>query len=122
MRARLAVATGTGYGEWVRLIRSAPSSTRCTARTYKNPRLREIDFEALERASSLRLNSNPELPATSLSFVSRVTADFLKVAGNAGDPLLLDPCPFVDDGVCDAAPYDTLCADATDERDCNALH
>jgi hypothetical protein len=104
------------------LIRSAPSSTRCTARTYKNPRLREIDFEALERASSLRLNSNPELPATSLSFVSRVTADFLKVAGNAGDPLLLDPCPFVDDGVCDAAPYDTLCADATDERDCNALH
>jgi hypothetical protein len=33
-------------------------------------------------------------------------------------PTLLAPCPFIDDGVCDEPPHDTLCAVGTDTSDC----
>lgn len=70
---------------------------------------------------TLAIHANPALSAASLPFLAAVQAQSIEIAGDAGDPTLLSPCPFIDDSVCDTAPYDTLCAEASHQRDCNAL-
>jgi hypothetical protein len=39
-----------------------------------------------------------------------------KLAGNQGDPLFLDPCPYIRDTYCDE--LDSICAPGTDRYDC----
>jgi hypothetical protein len=86
----------------------------------RNASLARIELPALSDVrQSLVVTSNPALDAASLAALTALATPFAKIAGNAPDATLLDPCPWPVDGECDAAPAGTLCAAETDELDCS---
>ncbi|MEO8181165.1 MAG: hypothetical protein ABI895_20195 [Deltaproteobacteria bacterium] len=84
----------------------------------RNPRLSSIDLPLLiEPVQNLVVVSNANLPPDSL-FPIASRARNAKVAGNQGEAIGLDPCPYQRDGYCDAPPIDNLCALGADQVDC----
>ena len=87
-------------------------------RVQRNPSLTSIDLPLLtEPMESMVVVSNGSLPSDSLFSLS-THARNVKLAGNQGQAVGLDPCPYQRDGDCDAAPIDSLCAPHTDRFDC----
>jgi Leucine-rich repeat (LRR) protein len=104
-----------------------------------NPQLAALSLVGLETLPSLELIRNSSLAQLDLggAFVRdlvvvsnaslapsqldalAVSAWQTKIAGNQGQPTGFVPCPFENDGYCDAAPKDTLCAAGTDLSDCS---
>jgi hypothetical protein len=84
----------------------------------RNPSLTSIELPVLiQPVQKLVVVSNTSLPPSSLfSIAGRAVA--AKLAGNQGEPRGLDPCPYLRDDYCDAAPNDNLCARGTDQFDC----
>ncbi|HEU4578489.1 MAG TPA: hypothetical protein VFS67_09555 [Polyangiaceae bacterium] len=88
-------------------------------RIQSNASLGHIEFPQLtEVGSSLVVTSNPVLDANTASQFATVHTPLLKITGNQSPPLLLDPCPWTNDSICDEAPQDMLCAPGTDTADC----
>jgi hypothetical protein len=84
----------------------------------RNPSLASIDLPLLTGpVLNLVVVSNGSLPPESL-FPIASRARNAKLAGNQGEAIGLDPCPYQRDGYCDAAPIDSLCAPHTDRFDC----
>jgi hypothetical protein len=78
-----------------------------------NAALASLALPALSRAATIDIVRNPALaPEQTLG----LDAPSLKIGGNAGSTLPLDPCPWAGDGVCDEGFYG-LCAQGTDHGD-----
>jgi hypothetical protein len=82
----------------------------------RNPSLSAIEFPLLiQQVQDLTVVSNPNLSMPSIfSITGRARKS--KLAGNQGDPLFLDPCPYIRDTYCDE--LDSICAPGTDRYDC----
>lgn len=88
-------------------------------RVQRNESLTRMDLPSLQAVHRrLVVTANPALQAGSLASLAAVAVPDAKVAGNEPDAPLLNPCPWVADEACDAAPTSTLCAAGTDEQDC----
>jgi len=84
----------------------------------RNPSLSSIELPLLlEPVQNLVVVSNANLPPDSLVPIAS-RARNVKVAGNQGEAIGLDPCPYQRDGFCDAPPIDNLCALGADQVDC----
>ncbi|MEY2934224.1 MAG: hypothetical protein RL033_4973 [Pseudomonadota bacterium] len=84
-----------------------------------NAKLRSIALPGLRSVTqSLVVTSNPELDPGAATALAGVRATVAKLVGNDGGPTLRDPCPWLEDTICDAPPYDTLCAEGSDAVDC----
>lgn len=84
----------------------------------RNPALQALEAPLLrEQVAKLVVVSNTSLPPESLTPMAG-HAKRAKLAGNQGESVGLDPCPFVGDGYCDEPPTDGLCAPDTDRLDC----
>ncbi|MEO8183651.1 MAG: hypothetical protein ABI895_33310 [Deltaproteobacteria bacterium] len=84
-----------------------------------NASLRSIALPGLRRVTqSLVITSNPRLDPSTATTLSTVQATLSKIVGNDGAPQLRDPCPWLEDTICDAPPSDTLCAEGSDSVDC----
>lgn len=89
-----------------------------------NVSLRELEAPGLTTVQErVIITYNPQLPndptqawAETLEIESGRRA---KVDGNQGTTPLQDPCPWREDGTCDAPPEGTLCAADTDDTDCH---
>jgi hypothetical protein len=80
-----------------------------------NPSLEELDLSALQTIDqSLYIAHNERLSAANLVPALANAFGVVKIAANRDQPALLDPCPWITDEVCDAAPLDSLCAPGTD--------
>jgi hypothetical protein len=86
-----------------------------------NASLSRVAFPQLRSVSgSLVVTSNPVLDANTATQLAVVQAPLSKIVGNQSAPLLLDPCPWTNDTICDEAPDDVLCAPGTDAADCSS--
>jgi hypothetical protein len=84
-----------------------------------NAKLRSITLPGLRRVTqSLVVTSNPELDPSAVTALAAVQATVAKLVGNDDEPTLRDPCPWLEDNICDAPPHDTLCAEGSDAVDC----
>lgn len=84
----------------------------------RNPSLVSIDLPLLiQQVQDLKVVSNPSLSMSSIFSITGRARKY-KLAGNEGDPLFLDPCPYVRDTFCDEPPVDSICAPGTDRYDC----
>ncbi|MET0410870.1 MAG: hypothetical protein ABW217_06220, partial [Polyangiaceae bacterium] len=84
----------------------------------RNASLNELDFGALTTVTSrLEVRGNAALPAAQVAPLRELQVASGEVYISAADaPSLLDPCPFLADGVCDETSGD--CAVGTDFGDC----
>ena len=62
--------------------------------------------------------SNPVLDVSSIANLADVVSQRTKLALNGPDSSLEDPCPWANDGQCDAGDTEPLCAPGTDGQDC----
>jgi hypothetical protein len=84
----------------------------------RNASLSSIELPLLtEQVQDLTVVSNPSLSVPSIFSITGRARKY-KLAGNQGDPLFLDPCPYVRDNFCDEPPVDSICAPGTDRYDC----
>ncbi len=84
----------------------------------RNPNLASIELPMLiQEVQDLKVVSNPSFSTASIFSITGRARKY-KLAGNEGDPLLLDPCPYVRDTFCDEPPVDGICAPGTDRYDC----
>jgi hypothetical protein len=91
-----------------------------TFQVIRNTNLSAIDLPLLVQAvQDLTVVSNPNLSMPSIFSITGRAKKY-KLAGNQGDPLFLDPCPYIRDTFCDAPPVDSICAAGTDSYDCKA--
>ena len=89
-----------------------------TFQVIRNTNLVAIDLPLLVQAvEDLTVVSNPNLSMPSIFSITGRARKY-KLAGNQGDPLFLDPCPYIRDSFCDAPPVDSICAEGTDRYDC----
>jgi hypothetical protein len=89
-----------------------------TFQVLRNPSLTTIDLPLLvQEVQDLTVVSNPNLSMRSIFSITGRARRY-KLAGNQGDPLFLDPCPYVRDTFCDEPPIDSICAPGTDRYDC----
>jgi hypothetical protein len=95
-------------------------------RIYRNERLEgpESWFPALRQAGNVWLIENPALPASAVDafFLGLNVEGEIRVGDNGGKDTALDPCPWPEDGICDAALTPSshgtaLCAE--DPADCD---
>ena len=113
----------------------------------RNKTLRSLDLRSLAQVSNLVIGLNLELRSEAITLDPNLPADLLRVGGNGpgtgtGSPVLqdddpvyggesyLEPCPFTDDGHCDACfgqvdgVLDYFCLEelcVTDPVDCSRL-
>lgn len=89
-----------------------------TFQLLRNTNLTTIELPLLvQQVSDLMVVSNPNLAMPSIFSITGRARKY-KLAGNQGDPLFLDPCPYIRDTFCDAPPVDSICAPGTDNYDC----
>lgn len=84
----------------------------------RNPSLASIELPLLvQQVEDLKVVSNSSLSMSSIFSITGRAKKY-KLAGNEGDPLFLDPCPYVRDTFCDEPPVDSICAPGSDYYDC----
>ncbi|HEU4579644.1 MAG TPA: hypothetical protein VFS67_15405 [Polyangiaceae bacterium] len=89
-----------------------------TFQVIRNPSLSSIGLPLLtQQVDELTVVSNPSLSLPSIFSITGRARKY-KLAGNQGDPLFLDPCPYARDNFCDEPPVDSICAPGTDRYDC----
>ena len=85
----------------------------------RNPSLERIALPALGNVlGDLVVASNPTLDVSSIANLAGVVSQRTKLALNGPNSALEDPCPWANDGQCDAGDSEPLCAPSTDGVDC----
>jgi hypothetical protein len=80
--------------------------------------LRGLDLPSLAEAQSVTVRGNASFDDAALQSVVQGPAfGRIKITSNLGGPAGHDPCPWVDDVVCDEVTQD--CAPGTDTLDCS---
>lgn len=98
-----------------------PALTRVGTLTISNnAALAALELPALSRAAGIAVVKNPALAPEQTIGLEALDVPSLKIAGNAGSTAPLDPCPWANDGLCDASFYG-VCAMGTDGDDCGPI-
>lgn len=98
---------------------SLPALTRVGTLTISNnAALASLALPELSRAASIAVVKNPALAPEQTIGLEALEVPSLKIGGNGGSMLPLDPCPWADDGFCDEGFYG-VCAQGTDGDDCS---
>lgn len=91
-----------------------------TLEITENAALETVKFAALSSVEGrLMVTSNPLLTPETISALEAISTPYRKLAGNETAPVLANPCPWLQDGVCDEVPEGALCAPGTDRPDCS---
>jgi hypothetical protein len=85
-----------------------------------NSALASLALPALSRAAAIDIVKNPALAPEQTIGLEALDVPSLKIGGNAGSMLPLDPCPWAGDGACDEG-FNGVCAPGTDGGDCGLL-
>jgi hypothetical protein len=100
---------------------SLPALTGVGTLTLRdNAALVSLDLPALSSATGISIVKNPALAADQFARLETLDVSALKIGGNAGSSLPLDPCPWQGDAVCDAT-FDGVCAPGSDGNDCGPI-